>query len=199
MVDRIRSSDPVAGGDEAVIAGQRFRIAWKPDKWKSVPESTSDVFVLLKRPEMVRDYLRRFRSDRPRNIVELGVFQELEGEAIDFVLDDASHLYGPTRATFEALFPMVRPGGTYVIEDWGWAHWAGSPWQDGSGPYGDEPGMSNLLFELVMLSATRPDIVGSVDARFHEVVIVRGPARLDAPIVLEQLYANRGRPFRPVV
>lgn len=36
----------------------------------------------------------------------------------DLVIDDASHLYGPTQATFLELFPGVRSGGFYVIEDW---------------------------------------------------------------------------------
>jgi predicted O-methyltransferase YrrM len=44
---------------------------------------------------------------------------------LDLVIDDASHLYGPTRASFETLFPRLRPGGLYVIEDWAWAHWRG--------------------------------------------------------------------------
>jgi predicted O-methyltransferase YrrM len=37
---------------------------------------------------------------------------------LDLVVDDASHLLGPTRASFEALFPLVRPGGWYLVEDW---------------------------------------------------------------------------------
>lgn len=36
----------------------------------------------------------------------------------DLVIDDASHMLGPTRASFETLFPHVRPGGLYIIEDW---------------------------------------------------------------------------------
>lgn len=42
----------------------------------------------------------------------------LSGEAIDLVVDDASHRVGPTTASFEVLFPRLRPGGLYVIEDW---------------------------------------------------------------------------------
>jgi len=38
---------------------------------------------------------------------------------LDIVVDDASHLYWPTRRSFEILFPLVRPGGAYFIEDWG--------------------------------------------------------------------------------
>src|SRR6266545_1298511 len=37
---------------------------------------------------------------------------------LDVVIDDASHLYGPTRRSFDILFRLVRPGGAYVIEDW---------------------------------------------------------------------------------
>lgn len=41
-----------------------------------------------------------------------------DGDPVDLVIDDASHRYAPTVASFEALFPLVRPGGLYVIEDW---------------------------------------------------------------------------------
>ncbi|MGZ4727705.1 MAG: class I SAM-dependent methyltransferase [Acidimicrobiales bacterium] len=37
---------------------------------------------------------------------------------LDLVIDDASHLYHPTVASFEVLFPRLRTGGLYVIEDW---------------------------------------------------------------------------------
>ena len=42
------------------------------------------------------------------------------------MIDDASHLYAQTKASFETLFPRVRPGGLYVIEDWAWFHWRGT-------------------------------------------------------------------------
>ncbi len=45
------------------------------------------------------------------------VSTEFDGP-LDLVYDDASHVYGPTRATFETLFPRLRPGGVYLIEDW---------------------------------------------------------------------------------
>lgn len=40
------------------------------------------------------------------------------GDEIDLVIDDASHLFHPSVASFDLLFPMLRPGGEYVIEDW---------------------------------------------------------------------------------
>lgn len=39
-------------------------------------------------------------------------------EPLDLIIDDGSHILGPTRASFEVLFPRLRPGGLFVIEDW---------------------------------------------------------------------------------
>lgn len=36
----------------------------------------------------------------------------------DLIIDDASHLGRLSRATFESLWPLVTPGGWYVLEDW---------------------------------------------------------------------------------
>lgn len=56
------------------------------------------------------------QADRER--VAAIVAQEFGEAPLDLVIDDASHLYGPTRSSFETLFPLLRPGGKYVIEDW---------------------------------------------------------------------------------
>jgi predicted methyltransferase len=40
----------------------------------------------------------------------------IDDQLLDLVVDDTSHL-GPTRASFNTLFPRLRPGGVYVIED----------------------------------------------------------------------------------
>ncbi|MFT5201626.1 MAG: hypothetical protein ACI9C1_001004 [Candidatus Aldehydirespiratoraceae bacterium] len=47
--------------------------------------------------------------------------QHLDGP-LDVVVDDASHILGPSEATFECLFPMLRPGGIYILEDWTHEH-----------------------------------------------------------------------------
>lgn len=52
-------------------------------------------------------------TDRLSAIVDA----EFDGP-LDLVVDDASHRYVPTRASFEALFPRLRDGGSFVIEDW---------------------------------------------------------------------------------
>jgi predicted O-methyltransferase YrrM len=65
---------------------------------------------------VVRPYYEVDQSDRER-LREL-VATEFGDEPLDVVYDDASHLYEPTRASFEELFPRLRAGGVYVIEDW---------------------------------------------------------------------------------
>ncbi|NLE99276.1 MAG: class I SAM-dependent methyltransferase [Propionibacterium sp.] len=50
------------------------------------------------------------------------VASEFGGTPIDLVIDDGSHLYDETVASFETLFPHLRPGGEYIIEDWSCDH-----------------------------------------------------------------------------
>jgi hypothetical protein len=42
---------------------------------------------------------------------------QLAAASPDVVLDDASHLWGHQLLAFQWLFPAVRPGGLYIIED----------------------------------------------------------------------------------
>jgi cephalosporin hydroxylase len=76
------------------------------------------------------------------------VLEELADE-LDLVVDDASHTYEETKASFEFLFPLLSPGGVYVIEDWSWAHHA--DYQSPDAPFSGGPALSNLLFEQIML------------------------------------------------
>jgi predicted O-methyltransferase YrrM len=63
---------------------------------------------------------------------------ELGRDPVDLVIDDASHQYGPALASFEVLFPRVRPGGEYVIEDWWADHWIARRIADGLADRGSE-------------------------------------------------------------
>jgi hypothetical protein len=57
-----------------------------------------------------------------RSVVPRIIDEEFGSTPLDLVTDDASHLLDLTRASFEMLFPRLRPGGTYIIEDWNWEH-----------------------------------------------------------------------------
>lgn len=68
------------------------------------------------REDQVRLHHGVDQADRRR--LQAIVEEEFGDEALDLVIDDASHRYEPTVASFEVLFPRVAAGGLYIIEDW---------------------------------------------------------------------------------
>lgn len=48
----------------------------------------------------------------------------------DIIVDDASHVGEFTLASYRALFPHLKPGGLYCVEDWATGYW--STWPDGA-------------------------------------------------------------------
>lgn len=117
----------------------------------------------------ISTYYRTSQDDRPK--VEDIVRREFGNAPIDLIIDDASHYYEYTRATFEIAFPLLRPGGTYVIEDWGWAHWA-----DVHSHYLGKPPLSILIMELVMLCASRYDLISDIQIYPAFAFIHKSPA-----------------------
>jgi predicted O-methyltransferase YrrM len=78
------------------------------------------------------------------------------GGVIDLVIDDASHAYAHTRRAFEVLFPLVRPGGWYAIEDWSWDLGLGSEHPE---EMKKAPPLSPLVLELVRLAGSDSRVV----------------------------------------
>jgi predicted O-methyltransferase YrrM len=120
-------------------------------------------------------------------------------EPLDLVVDDGSHLYRETRSSFEVLFPRLRPGGKYIIEDWAWAHYPEPLWQAAGGWFHDRPALTNLVVEILMVLGSRCALVREVRAFRDTVEIVRGPDPQAEPVRLECCYVNRGLPFRPLL
>lgn len=84
-------------------------------------------------------------------------------EPLDLVIDDASHRYELTRTSFNVLFPRLRDGGLYVIEDWSWVH------------------------VLESVARARPDHAARIEAEREELA-APSPARL----LIEQLLSVAG-------
>jgi cephalosporin hydroxylase len=66
------------------------------------------------------------------------------------IVDDASHIGHLSAATFAALWPLVRPGGYYVVEDWAdrWVFPERIGWADVDPKYiGDE--LTEYVPELI--------------------------------------------------
>lgn len=91
---------------------------------------------------------------------------------IDIVIDDASHLYEPSKASFEFLFPKLRTGGLYIIEDWAWGHWEDFFSKDHFWAYKVPP--TKLIHELTELAGSNSGIINSIYTCQGFVVIERG-------------------------
>lgn len=122
-------------------------------------------------------------ESRLRSIME----KEFPGK-VDIVLDDASHLLGPSRRSFEILLPYVGNDRFYILEDWGWAHWPGGP----TDKLAKTP-LSNLVFEMCMLTASRSDLIHETIVDSGKVIMyVKSTSSLDKNFRLEAAYINRG-------
>jgi cephalosporin hydroxylase len=112
---------------------------------------------------------------------------------IDLVIDDASHNYALTRKAFEIVFPLLRSGGLYVIEDWGWAHWPGTNFDDWKGIT-----LSSFVLELVMASATSPQLISQITASSRFALVRKGPGPTSDPFVFDHVYKIAPRQWSPV-
>lgn len=117
-----------------------------------------------------------------------GVNSAIGEEPLDLVIDDASHLVGPSTSSFNALFPRLRPGGIYAIEDWSWAH-------VGYGSHlPSEVPLTRLVFELTMAVPTRPGMVADIRITRDWALVRRGEAEIDPrSFAVADLYSERGR------
>lgn len=143
--------------------------------------------------------LEAYREGRDHIVTYYGRSQDQQGTlmaarsnfptGIDLVVDDASHLYAQTKATFEMLFPMVRTGGTYIIEDWAWSHTP--PNQEKKAPWYKYPAMSNLIFEITVLAA-RYGVIENIEITRELVAITKGPGTLpEGGLNLDGLLRNK--------
>ena len=173
--------------------------AWRPrrlvgiDFNPAMPPALPEYCRAPERKDAIGIYLGVNQSDQQR-LAEICA-AEFDGP-IDLVIDDASHFYHETRETFRALFPRVREGGLYVIEDWGWAHWEGEHWQkDRGGDYfRDKLPLSNLLIELMLLCASAPGLVRRVAFDSTVIYVERGADAVKPGFDPREVYLNRGDP-----
>jgi len=144
----------------------------------------------------VHPYFGVDQADRVR--LERIVADEFGSAPLDLVIDDASHRLDETTASFNVLFPRLRPGGLFVIEDWSWQHLraesiakaltenAGAAEELtrrlASGDVSTTPTnpLSRLVLELVLTAAYAEGVVAEVtNLRKGWLVVRRGRATLD--------------------
>ena len=90
---------------------------------------------------------------------------------LDLVIDDASHLYEPTLASFQTLFPRLRPGGLYIIEDWAWDHWP--EFQTPDHIWAKHESLTRLVRQLTECIGTRSSPIARMTVHHGFVVVER--------------------------
>ena len=80
------------------------------------------------------------------NMLRSIVHNDFDG-SLDLVVDDASHLYELTKTSMSVLFPLLKPGGVYIIEDWAWSLRPNA--QSREHPWYGKAALVNLVFEIV--------------------------------------------------
>jgi cephalosporin hydroxylase len=101
------------------------------------------------RGDRLRTFWRTDQADRDR-LAEIAAAEF--NEPLDLVIDDASHELTATRASFETLYPLLRGGGLYVIEDWNWEIYP--MFRTSDHPWRDREGLVSFVRELVDQAAT---------------------------------------------
>ena len=150
--------------------------------------------------------LEQYRSVYPNVLNVYGInqadrakiCQTIESECpdgIDLVIDDASHFYEETKVAFEALFPFLRPGGMYLIEDWGWPHAPAAQAPDHM--WAQKSALTNLVFDARYGGRQRNPRIQGLNCGIGFVSIERGPLPLptDGSFRLDNYRLTRGKPL----
>ena len=152
---------------------------FNPKKLVAVEYNNKPVDALVKfiaqsgKFESVKPYYGVNQADTAK--LEKIVADEYRGEALDLIIDDASHMLEETRASFNCLFPKLRANGMYVIEDWAWAHnKAISDAIKGTNPLVGKDSMANLIIEIQLAAVAAPGLIDEVIVNDAFVVVRKG-------------------------
>jgi SAM-dependent methyltransferase len=136
-----------------------------------------------------------FRTSQDDAALPTEVRRHFNDQPLDLIMDDASHLYAPTKRAFENLFGLLKPGGRYVIEDWAWAHWPGFVVPAG---WRTTPALSTLLFELTMLSASIGGLIDRIEVEPSKFTVFRGNKLISNALSIDRTINLNGFTFEPV-
>jgi hypothetical protein len=142
------------------------------DMRQDVPAALNK-YIKDQRSQNISVHTRIDQADK--NILANIVDTDLGGRP-DLIIDDASHFYEETKASFECLFPRLSLGGIYVIEDWSWSHSEGAQADDHF--WKNKSSLTNLIFEIIMISGSDLSAISRLMFLPGMAVIERGPGVL---------------------
>jgi predicted O-methyltransferase YrrM len=135
--------------------------------------------------------------------------QAFGNQPLDLVVDDASHMLIPSAASFEMIFPRLRDGGLYILEDWSGDHLLerrlraafdtepeGKAMEQFSAAVAKvkqrTTPMSVLICQLVIASAYHPDWISDIRLSDGFCEVRRGPGEILPKTPLTQYFGTLG-------
>lgn len=159
-----------------------FHVYCRPIKMLALDVAEEPVPTLERYREKLNDdsLTTRYGIDQSDAETLPGVLDEyFGGSALDLVVDDASHMSPQTQASFNMLFPRLRPGGLYIIEDWAWIYdLANYPHAIRASAHGQLP-LSRMAFELVSLAGVAPTVIKGLSFNQQQILVSRGREELN--------------------
>lgn len=131
-------------------------------------------------------------SQDDRAAVSAVIDAEFGDDPLDLVIDDASHDYACSRSSFDIIFPRLRAGGFYLIEDWQWAHIDSPAYQQGE-VFGGQPALTNFVFELLIAYGGHPDLFAGIIVRDWFVAVQKGWRPVGSDFRLDDMLRMRGK------
>ncbi|AGL18610.1 class I SAM-dependent methyltransferase [Actinoplanes sp. N902-109] len=186
----------VGGFDDPAAGGGSLRM-WK----RYFPRALVHGFDILDKSPLAEPRLTVIRGDQSDPADLAGVVRR--HGPFDIVIDDGSHRPEHVLASFNALFPHVKPDGLYVIEDLMACYWP-VPF-GGSDVDLNDPGftvgfLKSLLDGLHHEEFLRPDarvalptdaLISAVHV-YHNLAVIEKGANADGSLVASMLRAQNG-------
>lgn len=120
----------------------------KPERISALELSNVPIPALDKYVAANEDRARMYYGESQDNVKKLlEIVSHDFGGQLDLVVDDASHFYEQTKTSFKTLFPLIRPGGIYIIEDWSWSFQ--DVYQDPAHPWHSVASPANIMIDLM--------------------------------------------------
>jgi predicted O-methyltransferase YrrM len=183
----------------ALVAPPRKLVAFdiRPDRIEPLDELIAERGL----GDRVRLHYGVDQADRERLSAILE--EEFGDEPLGLVIDDASHRLEETRASFETLFPRLRPDGLFVIEDWNHQHLVSRdlaaalahPTPELTARFERclaeprDPPLTRLVTELILAQAESEEFVREVRLDVRWARVRRGSGELDpSEFRLEDLF-----------
>jgi len=105
------------GGDDNINAGGESLRMWK----EYFPKGRIFGVDIYDKSKHAEDRIRIFKGDQTDVSFLNNVCSQIRD--IDVIIDDGSHVNSHVITTFKTLFPLLKDGGIYVIEDTQTSYW----------------------------------------------------------------------------